>query len=742
MTIGDIAEPGVSPEPQIEIGRGEIRPAPKMRESLFKRIVIGVAFVIAYIVLDRSSVYFQIWTGISAWYPPAGLAVAFLTAFGLSYLPWMVLASVIAGIFDYRLRLASFQLFLGIPIIVSGYGTAAAILRHRHKRLQDIQPLREVIFYVVLALAASFCVGAAGTWMVVLDHFTSSEHYLRATVNWWVGDAVALICFAPFLLIVLFPRLAQLYGGSVVTILPTQADRAVPTSPGKRIMGTVEVCAQAASIVIALWMAFQWDSGRYYDLFYLFFLPIIWIAVRHGLPGASIAIAALNFGAMGILYLFPIDVADLALMQMLMLIVSLTGLCLGAVISQQQKTEKCLRESEEKFRLGFEEGPMGMMMSSPDRRITKVNRAMAAMLGYTEDEMLSKTFLDITHPEDVDETVTRSKSVLSGAHPGYQLDKRYVTKLGATIWVRLSTSTVRDDFGNVLYGFALVENVSARKQAEAEMLRAKDAAEAANRAKSEFLANMSHEIRTPMNGILGMTELALDTPLNRQQREYLTLVQSSGETLLKLLNDILDFSKIEAGKLDLEPAQFHLRTLLTETLKILALSAEEKGVKIACLVRPEVPDELVGDEVRLTQILMNLVGNAIKFTHDGEVRIEAGVESQSNRDVTLHFSVRDTGIGIPPEKLSLIFDAFTQADTSTTRRFGGTGLGLSITKRIVEMMGGQISVESEPGRGSTFHFTVRLERSEPDAHAIPAAERWQERQREPWQEPRHREETK
>jgi len=392
------------------------------------------------------------------------------------------------------------------------------------------------------------------------------------------------------------------------------------------------------------------------------------------------------------------------------------------VISQKRQTEEYLRESEERFRLGFEEGPMGMMMSSPDRRITKANGAMVAMLGYTEEELLSKTFLDITHPDDVEETARISAAFAQGSRSGYQLEKRYVTKAGAAIWVSLSTSTIRDASGNALYGFALVENISERKHAEAELLRAKEAAEASNRAKSEFLANMSHEIRTPMNGILGMTELALDTPLNREQREYLTLVQSSGETLLKLLNDILDFSKIEAGKLDLEPVQFHPRTVLEETLKILALYAEEKRVTLSCLVRPGVPGELVGDEARLRQILMNLVGNAIKFTHEGEVRVEAGVDSQSDKDVTLHFSVRDTGIGIPPDKLSLIFDVFTQADSSTTRRFGGTGLGLSITKRLVEMMRGQIWVESVPEHGSTFHFTVKLERSEPNGHAIPVTE--------------------
>jgi PAS domain S-box-containing protein len=721
LTTAEIAEPSQRAAPRIENDWGENRPATNRRAPLLKRMAIGVAFVIAYVALDRSSVYFQIWTGISAWYPPAGLAVAFLTAFGMSYVPWLVLAGLIAGTVDYHLHLSSYQLFLGVPIIVCGYGGASAILRHRHRTLKEYQPLHEVIFYVCLALAASFCVGAAGTWMVVLDHLMPRESYLRGALNWWAGDAVALICFAPFLQIVVIPPLARFYGDSLLTI-PLAIDRRGPTSGRTRLIRILEIGAQTVSIAIALWLAFGWDSTHRDELFYLFFLPIIWIAVRHALPGASIGIAALNFGAMAMLQLFPINVGDFALLQMLMLIVSLTGLCLGAVISQQQKTEESLRESEEKFRLGFEEGPMGMMMSTPDRRITKVNRVMTAMLGYTEEELLSKTFLDITHPDDLAETFRRSTPILSGALHGYQLDKRYVTKEGAAIWVHLSTSTIRDSSGNVLYGFALVENISERKHAEVELLRAKEAAEASNRAKSEFLANMSHEIRTPMNGILGMTELALDTPLNREQREYLTLVQSSGETLLKLLNDILDFSKIEAGKLDLEPVQFHPRTVLEETLKILAIYAEEKRVTISCLVRPEVPGELVGDEARLRQILMNLVGNAIKFTHEGEVRVEAGVDSQSDEEVTLHFSVRDTGIGIPPDKLSLIFEVFTQADSSTTRRFGGTGLGLSITKRLVEMMRGQIWVDSVPGHGSTFHFTVKLERSEPHGRAIPVTE--------------------
>ncbi len=383
---------------------------------------------------------------------------------------------------------------------------------------------------------------------------------------------------------------------------------------------------------------------------------------------------------------------------------------LQSEIDDRLLAEETLSEERRMLRALIDNVPDFMYVKDARSCFVVANASLAKSMGVSSPaDLLGKTDFDF-YPKrlaqqyyDDEQLVIRKKKTL------FEHEEESTDCDGNRIVVLTTKVPLFDKNGQVIGIAGVGRDITERQRVEREMQRAKEAAEAASQAKSEFLANMSHEIRTPLNGVMGMTDLALDTELTPEQRDYLETVKSSSDSLLTVINDILDFSKIEAGKIDLESVDFNLRDSLESTLKTVALRADEKGLELLCEVAPEVPEVVCGDSTRLRQVVINLVGNAVKFTDAGEIAVRVQTESREANHCVLHFTVADTGVGIPEEKRDLIFAPFSQADTSTTRKYGGTGLGLTISTRLVEMMGGRIWVDSEVGRGSQFHFTARLE---------------------------------
>ena len=386
------------------------------------------------------------------------------------------------------------------------------------------------------------------------------------------------------------------------------------------------------------------------------------------------------------------------------------------------QAKEALAQERQVLRTLIDNVPDFMYVKDTHSRFLVANNYLAQTCGLRSPvEVLGKTDFDFYPAALANAYYQDEQRLIANKRPLFNQEEECRDPAGNTTWLLTTKVPLFDEKGEVTGLAGIGRDITARKRAESEWQRAKEAAEATSRAKSEFLANMSHEIRTPLNGIIGMTDLALDTDITSEQREYLDTVKLSAESLLTVINDILDFSKVEAGKLELEFQDFNLRDCLGSTLKTLALRADEKGLELLCQIAPATPEFVCGDSSRLRQVIVNLVGNAIKFTHRGQVQLEVAPESSVYDDHRLHFVVSDTGVGIPPEKQRLIFQPFSQADSSTTRKYGGTGLGLSISTSLVELMGGGIWVESEPGAGSRFHFTVLLKPSTAKTEAIPPA---------------------